>query len=81
MQTKLLTQMLEQYRERNNRLPQEIQVHPVALLALTAKQEIAPQWNGIPVKVREVAPAGELEKPARFLGITVIDGALRCFDL
>lgn len=59
-------------------MPEEIIVHPVALAALALKQSVAPKWNGIPVKCREVKPGkGEGKK----LGVTVVDGALRAFDL
>jgi hypothetical protein len=42
------------------------------------KQSVAPKWNGIPVKCRQIKPGkGEGKK----LGVTVVDGTLRAFDL
>jgi hypothetical protein len=79
MKTKVLTQLVEQYRQRHQRLPEQIVVHPVALATLAIKQSIAPKWNGIPVKCREIKPT--IKPDSTKLGITVIDGALRAFDL
>jgi hypothetical protein len=78
MKTKVLTQLVKQFTERHNRLPDEIVIHPVALAALAIKQSVAPLWNGIPVKCREVKPA---KAGTRKLGVTIVDGALRGFDL
>lgn len=78
MKKKILSQLVNQFQERHQRMPEEIIVHPVALAALALKQSVAPKWNGIPVKCREVKPGkGEGKK----LGVTVVDGALRAFDL
>jgi len=79
MKTKVLSQLVQQYQQRRGRLPDEIVVHPVALAALAIKQSVAPKWNGVPVKCREVKP---IAAPTGLkLGITVIEGALRGFDL
>lgn len=54
-------------------------VHPVALAALALKQSVAPKWKGVPVRCREVKPVA---KPTGTkMGVTVIDGVLRNFDL
>lgn len=78
MKKKVLSLLVNQFQERHQRLPEEIVVHPIALTALALKQSVAPKWNGIPVKCREIKPGkGEGKK----LGVTVVDGALRAFDL
>lgn len=70
---------MEQFRARHSRLPEEIVVHPIALAALAIRRSVAPMWNGIPVKCRDVKP---INKPVgNRLGITIISGALRSFDL
>ena len=78
--------MVQQFKERHGQLPEEIIIHPVALAALAIKQSIAPKWNGIPVICRDVKPYvdatrfGGREGNTK-LGVTVIDGVLRGFDL
>ena len=84
MKTKLLSQMVQQFKDRHGQLPEEIIIHPVALAALAIKQSLAPKWNGIPVICRDscgfpVAPTGGEGNTK--LGVTVIDGVLRGFDL
>jgi len=79
MKTKVLTLLVNQFIDRNKKLPEEIVVHPVALAALALKHSVAPLWNGIPVKCREIKP--EATASPTKLGITVVDGALRAFDL
>lgn len=79
MKTKILTQLVNQFQERHQRLPDEIWIHPVALTVLALRRSVAPKWNGVPVKVVEVR---ETKKAStRILGITVVDGALRGFDV
>jgi hypothetical protein len=79
MKQKVLSQLVQQFQARHQQLPEEIAIHPVALAALAIKRSVAPKWNGIPVKCREVKPT---DKPTgRVLGVTVVDGALRGFDL
>ena len=78
MDVKILTQMLAQYTARHDRMPGAICVHPVALVALALKESIAPVWAGIPVRVREIQPGGP---HTGSLGISIIDGALRSFDV
>ena len=79
MKTKLLSQLVEQFQTRHQRLPDEIVVHPVALVALALKQSVAPKWRGIPVRCRDVKPVA---KPVgNRMGITIVSGALRSFDL
>lgn len=70
---------MNQFKERHQRLPDEIVVHPVALAALALKQSVAPLWNGIPVKCCEIKPDAKASN--RKLGITVVNGALRGFDV
>lgn len=75
----MLSLLVEQFQKRHSRLPEEIVVHPVALAALAIKQSIAPHWKGIPIKCRDVKPVA---KPVgNRMGITIISGALRNFDL
>ena len=49
---KVLSQMVEKFREKHGRLPAKIVVAPVALVALGLKKSVAPLWNGIPVECR-----------------------------
>jgi hypothetical protein len=79
MKTKVLTLLVNQFIDRNKKLPEEIVIHPIALAALAIKQSVAPLWNGIPVKCREIKP--EATASPTKLGITVVNGALRGFDL
>lgn len=79
MKTKVLTLLVNQFKERHQRLPEKIIIHPVALAALAVKKSVAPLWNGIPVSCREVQPSAK--NSGRALGVTVFKGALRGFDL
>lgn len=76
---KVLSQLVAQFQDRHGRPPEEIIIHPVALAALALKQSAGPRWNGIPVFCLEVKPLAKASGVK--LGITVIDGALRGFDL
>lgn len=76
--TPLLSQLINQFEAKHGKKPTEIVVHPVALAALAVKGSLAPKWNGIPVSCAEVAPT---RKNSNRLGITVVRGALRGFDL
>lgn len=49
---KVLTQMVEKFREKHGKLPAKIVVAPVALVALGLKKSVSPFWNGIPVECR-----------------------------
>jgi hypothetical protein len=51
-QEKLLTQMVEKFREKHGRLPHKIVVTPLALVALGFKNSVAPTWNGVLVESR-----------------------------
>jgi hypothetical protein len=73
-QQKLLTKMLERFREKHGRWPEKIVVAPVALVGLAVKKSIAPVWNGIPVECRLFTPgeaAGKWteEEDIAYLGI------------
>lgn len=75
----MLSQLVDQFEKRHQRPPDEIIVHPVALVALALKQSVAPKWRGIPVTCLEVKPRAK--SSGRKLGITVLNGALTGFDL
>jgi hypothetical protein len=79
MKTKLLSQLVKQFQDQHQRLPQEIVIHPVALAALALKRSIATRWNGIPVICKEIKP--DAKASGMRLGITIVDSALRGFDL
>lgn len=79
MKPKVLTLLVNQFKERHQRLPDEIIIHPVALAALALKKSIAPLWNSIPVRCRVVKPSAK--SSTRKLGVIVVDGTLRGFDL
>ncbi len=77
---KVLSQLVEQFKQRHNgKAPEEIVIHPVALAALALIQSIAPVWNGIRVRCYPVKPDKKVSNVR--LGITVYKGALRAFDL
>ena len=78
MNNKILTQMLHQYVNKHNEWPGTIYIHPVALVALSIEESVAPVWAGIPVKVQEIQPGAP---HTGSLGISVVDGALRSFDV
>ena len=51
--TKVLSQMVEQFRQQHKgTAPRVIVVAPVALLALGIKRSVKPVWEGIPVECR-----------------------------
>ena len=75
----MLTQLVNQFKDRHQRLPEKIVLHPLALAALAIKKSVAPMWNGIPVECREIKPSAKASTVR--LGITVVDGVLRGFDL
>ncbi len=79
--------MLDQFQSRHHRLPSEILVDPLALIALALKRSLAPSWRGIPVHCREIKPK-PLSGPATRLGIWLYvdaknpqDAALQSFDM
>lgn len=76
---KVLTLLVNQYKARHKCLPKQIVIHPVAVAALALKRSIAPTWSGIPVICREIEPKNPANSET--LGITVVDGVLRGFDL
>ena len=75
----MLSQFLYQFQQKHQCLPTEIVIHPVALAALAIKQSVAPKWQGIPVKCQEIEPGAE--STGNRMGVTVVEGALRAFDL
>ena len=68
MKKKILSQMVEQYQQRHQCLPEKILVHPLALVALGIRRSVAPVWNGVRVECREVSPK-EGKKGGRCLGV------------
>jgi hypothetical protein len=76
---KLIKQMIQQYQAKHNRLPLQVLVHPVALTALALKKSALPMCDGVPIVCREVTVAPAVDSLR--LGITVIDGAIRTFDI
>lgn len=79
MKTKILTQLVQQFQDRHQRLPDEIWIHPVALTVLALRRSVAPKWQGVPVKVVEFKK--HKKASTRILGITVINGALQGFEV
>lgn len=80
-QTKVLSQMVGQFQTRHQRLPEKVVVDPAALVVLTFRRSVSPKWAGIPVTCREIAPPEQLSGPPNALGVGVVDGELRSFDL
>ena len=54
---KLLTRMVGQFHTRHGRLPERIEVSPLALTLLASKRSVAPQWGSVPVICRETDTA------------------------
>ena len=67
---KLLSQLVEQFRAKHNRMPTRILIDPLALVSLGLRRSVAPFWNGIPVECREVSPAKPGSTPMA-LGVCV----------
>lgn len=67
---KLLSQLVEQFRAKHNRMPSRIVVDPLALVSLGLRRSVAPFWNGIPVECREVVPVPPKITPTA-LGVCV----------
>jgi len=77
---KLLTQLVDQYRQKHQKPPQRIVVSPIALTALALERTIAPTWQGIPVECREIQ-VEDIVKSGPRLGIEVQNGQIVSFDL
>lgn len=52
---KILNQMLEQFRLRHRRNPDQIVVSPQAAVVIAARRSLAPIWNGVPVACQNVS--------------------------
>ncbi len=82
MRKRLLTQMVEQYQQRHNRLPEKIIMDPLAATALAIKQSLAPLCKGVPVLCWEPdAKKATKGDDARYLGVAVQNDRVVCFDL
>lgn len=69
---KLLTKMLEQFRQSHGgALPVRIVVEPIALIALGIKKSAAQVWSGVPVQCREIEQR-EIRKPGQGTSLAVI---------
>ena len=71
MNSKLLSQFVDQYQQRHHQLPKKIFVHPLALVALGVKRSVAPRWNGIAVECSEVLPESHGRNGGTCLGIYI----------
>lgn len=84
---KILSLMLQQFRQKHRRNPKHLVVVPLAMLALAIKQSLAPEWEGIPVVCREVAehevaqPGETAVSLAVFVNPEHDQGVLRSCDL
>jgi len=81
MQAKILTRLVDQFREKHQRPPEKIVVHPLAMVVLGFRQSLAPVWNGIPVICEDIKPVPLKGKTATKLGVIVYNSHLRGFDL
>ena len=70
----ILSQMVDQFQARHQRLPEKIVVVPLACLALAAKRSLAPLWQGIRVECREIkeTEATKDRKLVKSLGIFIL---------
>ena len=70
----VLALMLDQYRQRHQRLPEKVVLAPLACLALAIRGQVSPMWQGIPMVCREIAEqeATKDRSQARSLGIFVL---------
>lgn len=72
---KTLDRMLEQFRTRHGRLPESIEVSPLALTVLAARRSVAPRWRSVPVICRPVDPRRlTQDQGAQVLGVDVVVG-------
>jgi len=83
---KLLTQMVEQFRNRHARMPEKIVLHPLALPVLALRRSVAAVWAGIPVEIKEIDTSRlTKDEDARYLGVALDADAqkaqLVAFDL
>ena len=85
--TRLLSQMVKQFKTKHNRPPLKICITPTALLALAVKKGAMPQCEGVPVLVKNFTPADATGKHAEawnlgvFLQVNGTQGNLACCDL
>ncbi len=70
----VLSQMLGQYQQRHNRLPEKVVLAPLACLALAIRGQLAPTWRSIPLECREISEAEATKDrgKARSLGVFVL---------
>lgn len=78
---KILTQMVDQFQARHQRLPEQILVDPVALVVLGYRRSVAPKWKGISVKCRELTRPRKKAEAPNTLAVIAHGGQLRSFDL
>jgi len=77
---KILSQMVNQFQARHQRLPTQILIDPPALVVLTKRRSVSPTWRGIPVKCQEIH--ADLQKgTVNGLGVVILGGELRGIDL
>jgi hypothetical protein len=78
---KILSLLVDQFNKKHQHPPEKIIVHPLALVVLSARQSLAPVWNGIPVVCEDFKPVPLKGKAATKLGVIVYNSALRGIDL
>ena len=77
---KVLTQMVDQFQRKHQKLPERIVLTPLALAALAVKHSAAPMWRGIPVQCREIKME-EIDGAGPWLGVDVEGRQIVSFDL
>lgn len=51
--TKILTLLLDQFRQKHRHDPKKVIVSPLAMAALSLRRSVAPVWSGLPVECHE----------------------------
>ena len=80
-QTKLLSQMVSQFQKQHQRLPDKIVVSPAALTVLTFRRSASKTWAGVSLICRDIGLPDKKADKANAMGVILVDGALRSFDL
>lgn len=73
--------MLDQFQARHHRLPEKVLVDPPALVVLTFRRSVSLKWSNVPVLCRDVQPPESLPDQPNALGVGLVNGELRSFDL
>lgn len=69
--TTVLCQMVKLFSQKHRRLPKQIVLTPLALLALALKHSVPPVWGGIPVVCREIDEGEATDKSHEAVNLAI----------